>query len=53
MTPLRPLAIHWNIQDIVGLYCIRFSPVCFLKARMSGSPLLLLLPMLEFDCDCL
>ena len=51
MAPLQCRAIHWTTQDIIGLHCIRFSPVCILKVMVSGSPLLLLL--LESDRDCL
>ena len=39
---------NWTTQDIVGLYCIRFSLVCIFKARVlegggSWSPPLLLM----------
>ena len=63
MTSLQSRAIPWTAQDIVGLYCIRFSPVCIWKARvlrvqiqrvrMLRSPPLLLLPVLESGCDSL
>ena len=45
-TPLESRAILWTTQDIVGLYCIRFSSVRTLKGRVSGPPLLLLLLLL-------
>ena len=36
MTPLQFRAVHWTTQDNIGLYFIRFSPVCILKARVLG-----------------
>ena len=36
MAPLQSRAIHWTTEDIVGMHCIRFSPVYILKARVLG-----------------